>query len=148
MKKVFFALILLVTISGNSIQFLKNEGIQKSFEKLVSEIDNNSLENQLSQYTQLSGESLERNFLYDFFYDFFNQTFNEYLSDDFISSISDSLTDIYLQNPNNFIRKKYFATEIVKQLIIEIEMGKGAPSFNSFCIFLMQLFGMDEDYCE
>ncbi len=153
MKKAFFALILLLNIFGNSIQlYLENERCQKikSFvEELIVK-----LENQLPQYNQLNGISLQRTLLYEFFYHLFDRYFNEFLSVDFIQSISISFTDIYLQNPNDYIRKKKFAIEIIQKFINYIldeneEIGeeRGDP-YNSFCIFIMSLFGLGEEYCE
>ena len=155
MKKAFIALLLLLNIFGNSIQL---DFENKRFQKIKS--FQNSLEKQLLQNNQLKGKSLERKFLFGFFYDLFYQNTNEFLSPDFITEISNSFTDIYLKNPNNEIRKKYFAKEIVEKLKIYFQSeennneenynrrGRGDPPYNSFCIFIMNLFGMDEEYCE
>ncbi len=153
MNKIIITILLFLNITHYSFQYICDEKFQDFLKELKPVIDlfheNNNIKELLDQFLKSDPK------------------YEELMTDE-ISSLMEKLIDIYQKNPNDTIRQKAFAEEILKLCLpkpinrpsksrknlfsryIPSYNGDSTSnsSYNDFCIFFVELFGLDEDACE
>ncbi len=153
MNKIIITILLFLNITHYSFQYICDEKFQEFLTELKPVIDsfreNDDIKALLFQFLESDPK------------------YEELMTEE-ISSLMEKLIDIYYKNPNDTIRQKAFAEEILKLCLpkpinipskprknlfsssIPSNNGDSTSnsSYNDFCIFIVELFGLKEDTCE